>query len=70
MGGRGRSRTQRKHFKQSRDNVWKHGSNSDASSAVDVDNSADIQTTKKDSWEPLKTQNAAFEDYYKVVSTC
>ncbi|XP_057542157.1 uncharacterized protein LOC130820701 isoform X1 [Amaranthus tricolor] len=65
MGGRGRSRTQRKHFKQSRDNVWKHGSNSDASSAVDVDNSADIQTTKKDSWEPLKTQNAAFEDYYK-----
>ncbi|KMT08571.1 hypothetical protein BVRB_6g138510 [Beta vulgaris subsp. vulgaris] len=72
MGGRGRSRTQRKHFKQSRDNVWKYSSKSDASSAADADKSGDTEATKKDSWEPLKTHNAAFEDYYKeqgIVTT-
>ncbi|XP_048501747.1 uncharacterized protein LOC104896018 [Beta vulgaris subsp. vulgaris] len=72
MGGRGRSRTQRKHFKQSRDNVWKYSSKSDASSAADADKSGDAEATKKDSWEPLKTHNAAFEDYYKeqgIVTT-
>ncbi|XP_021725438.1 tRNA (cytosine(34)-C(5))-methyltransferase-like [Chenopodium quinoa] len=69
MGGRGRSRTQRKHFKQSRDNVWKNGSKSDASSAAAVvdgeNNSGDAERRSRENWEPLKTQNAVFEDYYK-----
>ncbi|XP_021758482.1 tRNA (cytosine(34)-C(5))-methyltransferase-like [Chenopodium quinoa] len=67
MGGRGRSRTQRKHFKQSRDNVWKNGSKSDASSAAadGENNSGDAERKTRENWEPLKTQNAVFEDYYK-----
>lgn len=66
MGGRGRSRTQRKHFKQSRDNVWKNSNKSDAASAdADADASGDAERRTKESWEPLKTQSAAFEDYYK-----
>uniref|UniRef100_A0A803KW44 SAM-dependent MTase RsmB/NOP-type domain-containing protein n=1 Tax=Chenopodium quinoa TaxID=63459 RepID=A0A803KW44_CHEQI len=60
MGGRGRSRTQRKHFKQSRDNVWKNGSKSDASSAAadGENNSGDAERKTRENWEPLKTQNA------------
>ncbi|KNA12127.1 hypothetical protein SOVF_128720 [Spinacia oleracea] len=73
MGGRGRSRTQRKHFKQSRDNVWKNDAKSDPSSAVaDADANAnadkktgDAERRSKGNWEPLNTHNAAFEDYYK-----
>jgi len=68
MGGRGRSRTQRKHFKQSREDVWKFSSKSDAS-AADVENSGKNEGTKSGGWEPLNTQNAAFEDYYKVTHT-
>ncbi|KAK4840171.1 hypothetical protein QYF36_001490 [Acer negundo] len=60
MGGGGggkegrshRSRTQRKHFKQSRDNVWKR-SKSDPSS------------TEHSPWQPFATQNPSFDEYYK-----
>ncbi|KAK3211261.1 hypothetical protein Dsin_015967 [Dipteronia sinensis] len=47
-----RSRTQRKHFKQSRDNVWKR-SKTDPSSA------------EHSPWQPFATQNPSFDEYYK-----
>ncbi|XP_031261278.1 tRNA (cytosine(34)-C(5))-methyltransferase-like [Pistacia vera] len=62
MGGGGRegrsyrSRTQRKHFKQSRENVWKR-SKADPSAPDSTDNST---------WQPFATQNPAFDEYYKA----
>ncbi|KAG5155290.1 hypothetical protein JHK82_013259 [Glycine max] len=55
-GGRGgRSRTQRKHFRQSRENVWKR-------SKSDPDPSS---TENNPAWTPFATENAAFDFYYK-----
>ncbi|TKY60254.1 tRNA (cytosine(34)-C(5))-methyltransferase [Spatholobus suberectus] len=55
-GGRGgRSRTQRKHFRQSRENVWKR-SKSDPNPS---------STENNPTWTPFATQNAAFDFYYK-----
>lgn len=60
MGGRGRSRTQRKHFHQSRENVWKRPK-SDGSTVATPDDA------KRDKpWEPFTTQNPGFDEYYKV----
>lgn len=59
MGGRGRSRTQRKHFHQSRENVWKRPK-SDGSTVATPDDA------KRDKpWEPFTTQNLGFDEYYK-----
>lgn len=56
-GGRGGgARTQRKHFQQSRENVWKHPK-PDPSSQNGDDNPT---------WTPFATQNPAFDEYYKV----
>lgn len=58
-GGRGgpkRGRTQRRHFRQNRDNVWRKKNRTDAPP------SSDNNTT----WEPFVTQNPSFEEYYKV----
>ncbi|XP_047971927.1 RNA cytosine-C(5)-methyltransferase NSUN2-like [Salvia hispanica] len=63
MGGRGRSRTQRKHFSQNRENVWKR-SKSDAS-ATDTPADNNNNNAGKSHWEPFKTQNPAFDEYYK-----
>ncbi|KAK7318639.1 hypothetical protein RJT34_03343 [Clitoria ternatea] len=58
-GGRGgRSRTQRKHFRQSRENVWKR-------SKSDPDPSSSISDTPNPSWTPFATENSAFDLYYK-----
>ena len=59
MGGRRGSRTQRKHFKQSRENVWKRPR---------TDSSADPQNpnSHKPAWQPFATQNPSFDEYYKV----
>ncbi|XP_038701391.1 RNA cytosine-C(5)-methyltransferase NSUN2-like [Tripterygium wilfordii] len=61
MGGGGRrgrnwnkSRTQRKHFKENRENVWKQPK---------FDPSAD--SNDDPSWQPCATQNPAFDEYYK-----
>ncbi|KAK4256674.1 hypothetical protein QN277_006366 [Acacia crassicarpa] len=55
-GGRGgRSRTQRKHFQQSRENVWKHPKPPPPSQ-----NGDDNRT-----WTLFATQNSAFNEYYK-----
>ncbi|GLU13090.1 hypothetical protein SLE2022_297370 [Rubroshorea leprosula] len=59
MGRRGRgSRTQRKHFKESRENVWKRPK---------TDPSSDPNNPNGDnpSWQPFATQNPAFDEYYK-----
>ncbi|KAJ8769563.1 hypothetical protein K2173_005166 [Erythroxylum novogranatense] len=54
-GGRGhRSRTQRKHFRDGRENVWKRSKSDNSSSAVD-----------NPPWQPFATQNPAFDEYYK-----
>ncbi|GFP93129.1 tRNA (cytosine(34)-c(5))-methyltransferase [Phtheirospermum japonicum] len=59
MGGRGRSRTQRKHFRQSRENVWKRSKSDDATP------DGDAADSRNPGWEPFATQNPAFDEYYK-----
>ncbi|KAK4353914.1 hypothetical protein RND71_026108 [Anisodus tanguticus] len=67
MGGRGRSRTQRKHFAQSRENNWKYtknGSDHQQNATPDNNNNNNIETSNP-TWKPFTTQNLAFEEYYK-----
>ncbi|CAK8578775.1 unnamed protein product [Lathyrus sativus] len=58
MGGRGRSRTQRKHFRDNRENVWKR-------SKPDPDSSLSSDKTQTTHWAPFATQNPSFDSYYK-----
>ncbi|KAK8474643.1 hypothetical protein V6N12_038446 [Hibiscus sabdariffa] len=58
MGGRRGSRTQRKHFKQNRENVWKRPK-TDSSSDPNNPNS------NNPPWQPFATQNPSFDEYYK-----
>ncbi|KAL3630209.1 hypothetical protein CASFOL_023193 [Castilleja foliolosa] len=62
MGGRGRSRTQRKHFRQSRENVWKRSKSDDSANATPDGDAGNI---RNQGWEPFATQNPAFDEYYK-----
>ncbi|KAF5200787.1 Ribosomal rna small subunit methyltransferase f [Thalictrum thalictroides] len=59
-GGQKRGRTQRKHFKQNKENVWKKNK----SSSVGTDGTTN-NNNNPNSWEDFVTQNVAFEDYYK-----
>ncbi|XP_019464112.1 PREDICTED: tRNA (cytosine(34)-C(5))-methyltransferase-like isoform X2 [Lupinus angustifolius] len=61
MGRGGRSRTQRKHFRQSRENVWKR-SKSDPNSKPNDENQTQTNHT---SWTPFATENSSFDLYYK-----
>lgn len=64
MGGRGRgsrSRTQRKHFRDGRENVWKRPKSDSASSDPNSNNNSENKTH----WQPFSTQNPAFDEYYK-----
>ncbi|KAK6125801.1 hypothetical protein DH2020_040457 [Rehmannia glutinosa] len=61
MGGRGRSRTQRKHFRQSRENVWKRPKSDDSTNATPDD----ANSNRHPGWEPFATQNPSFDEYYK-----
>ena len=66
MGGRGRgsrSRTQRKHFRDGRENVWKRPKSDSASSDPNSNNNSENKTH----WQPFSTQNPAFDEYYKVT---
>ncbi|KAF7839926.1 tRNA (cytosine(34)-C(5))-methyltransferase-like [Senna tora] len=63
MGGRGRSRTQRKHFRQSRENVWKRSKPDPSSQNPDATD--DAAETPNPTWTPFATQNSAFDEYYK-----
>lgn len=65
MGGRGRSRTQRRHFKENRENVWKRPK-SDPSSENNNSNSSS-SNNENSYWQPFATQNPAFDEYYKVL---
>ncbi|XP_021301055.1 tRNA (cytosine(34)-C(5))-methyltransferase-like [Herrania umbratica] len=58
MGGRRGSRTQRKHFKESRENVWKRPK---TDSSSDPNNPSSNNTA----WQPFATQNPSFDEYYK-----
>eukprot|EP01018_Ginkgo_biloba_P016651 Gb_17436 [translate_table: standard] len=54
MGGQKRGRTQRKHFRQGRENVWKKSRPGPSETA-----------NEQAGWEPFVTANLAFEEYYK-----
>lgn len=60
--GRHRGRSQRKHFKESRENVWKRPR---TDPTVDASDNA---VADKPSWEPILTDNPNFEEYYKVIT--
>uniref|UniRef100_A0A0D6R5Z1 SAM-dependent MTase RsmB/NOP-type domain-containing protein n=1 Tax=Araucaria cunninghamii TaxID=56994 RepID=A0A0D6R5Z1_ARACU len=63
MAGRGqghkRGRTQRRHFKQARENVWKKPKQSESQSQ------SQSQSESQSQWEPFVSSNLAFEEYYK-----
>ncbi|KAF3331202.1 tRNA (cytosine(34)-C(5))-methyltransferase-like protein [Carex littledalei] len=59
--GQKRGRTQRRHFKQNRDNVWKHNPGKPSAAA----DTADAPTEENVKWEPFATQNPGFDEYYK-----
>lgn len=61
-GGRHRGRSQRKDFKESRENVWKR-----PKSDTTVDGSDNAVPEQKPTWEPIVTVNPNFEEYYKVT---
>lgn len=57
-GGRKRGRSQRRHFKQERENVWKDNPRRPPASAG--------EGGEGNGWQPFATENLAFEAYYKV----
>ncbi|KAL9393521.1 hypothetical protein Peur_012806 [Populus x canadensis] len=64
MGGRGRgnrSPTQRKHFRDGRENVWKRHKSDSASS----DPNSNRNSENKTHWQPFTTQNPGFDEYYE-----
>ncbi|CAL0329934.1 unnamed protein product [Lupinus luteus] len=61
MGRGGKSRTQRKHFRQSRENVWKR-SKIDPNSNPNDENRTQ---TNPNPWTPFSTENPSFDHYYK-----
>ncbi|KAG6594890.1 tRNA (cytosine(34)-C(5))-methyltransferase [Cucurbita argyrosperma subsp. argyrosperma] len=61
MGGKGRggrARTQRKHFRESRENVWKRPKPDPNSANGNKDGNGNH-------WEPFESQSHAFNEYYK-----
>ncbi|XP_071692152.1 uncharacterized protein [Rutidosis leptorrhynchoides] len=63
MGGRGRSRrTQRKHFRDGRENVWKNEKNEEENGAKNNENGNGNRPVH---WQPFAIENAAFDAYYK-----
>ncbi|KAM0832438.1 hypothetical protein ACQ4PT_064901 [Festuca glaucescens] len=57
-GGRKRGRSQRRHFKEERENVWKDNPKRPPAAAGGGEGS-------EGGWQPFATENPAFEDYYK-----
>ncbi|XP_022978420.1 tRNA (cytosine(34)-C(5))-methyltransferase-like isoform X1 [Cucurbita maxima] len=61
MGGKGRggrARTQRNHFRESRENVWKR-------SKPDSNSANDTKDGNSNHWGPFQSQSHAFNEYYK-----
>lgn len=69
MGGKGRggrARTQRKHFRDNRENVWKRP-RPDPNSANHNDKDGNGNGNGNGNpWEPFESQSPAFNEYYKV----
>ncbi|KAL8151918.1 hypothetical protein V2J09_021726, partial [Rumex salicifolius] len=68
MGGRrgGRNgRTQRKHFKENRDNVWKRSKSDPQPGSTDDTAPNNGEDSRGPNWQPLPLLNPAFEEYYK-----
>ncbi|KAK6923360.1 SAM-dependent methyltransferase RsmB/NOP2-type [Dillenia turbinata] len=63
--GRGRSRTQRKHFRDGRENVWKHSRSDSNPNNSNGDSNDNTNANNSAAWEPFATQNHAFDEYYK-----
>lgn len=63
--GQKRGRTQRRHFKQSGENVWKLNPKKTRPDADEPD--ADAKADANPKWEPFATQNPGFDEYYKVL---
>ncbi|KAG0476269.1 hypothetical protein HPP92_013110 [Vanilla planifolia] len=64
-GGQKRGRTQRRHFRQSRENVWKYGNKKTRAEEELAATDSSARVDRNPSWEPFATQNAGFEEYYK-----
>lgn len=69
-GGRGRgrggkARTQRRHFKQNKENVWKRP-RTDPSVENNDDNGNNNEGDPN--WQPFGNQNPSFDEYYKVFT--
>ncbi|KAL3527620.1 hypothetical protein ACH5RR_012276 [Cinchona calisaya] len=66
MGGRNRSRTQRRHFKEGRENVWKRNkSDSEKQQQQQQQQDNNKNNNPIPTWEPFATQNPSFDEYYK-----
>uniref|UniRef100_A0ACD5Y0S6 Uncharacterized protein n=1 Tax=Avena sativa TaxID=4498 RepID=A0ACD5Y0S6_AVESA len=57
-GGRKRGRSQRRHFKEERENVWKDNPKRPPAGGGG-------EGGEGNGWQPFATENPAFEDYYK-----
>lgn len=60
-----RSRTQRKHFREGRENVWKR-SKADSEPTEQIrDGNTNADANPNPIWQPLVTESPNFEEYYK-----
>uniref|UniRef100_J3MYD7 Uncharacterized protein n=1 Tax=Oryza brachyantha TaxID=4533 RepID=J3MYD7_ORYBR len=67
-GGRKRGRTQRRHLKQGRENVWKHNPQRPVAAGSEGAEWSGDGREGNPSWQPFATENRASEVYYKVRS--
>ncbi|KAL0912421.1 hypothetical protein M5K25_018391 [Dendrobium thyrsiflorum] len=64
-GGQKRGRTQRRHFRQGRENVWKYNNKRTRSDEDATVEDPSANPNPNPSWEPFSTKNLGFEEYYK-----
>ncbi|KAH0455453.1 hypothetical protein IEQ34_015485 [Dendrobium chrysotoxum] len=64
-GGHKRGRTQRRHFRQGRENVWKYDNKRTRSDEDATVEDPSANPNPNPSWEPFSTKNLGFEEYYK-----
>lgn len=70
MGGRSyRSRTQRKHFREGRENTWKRSKPDSEPTEQNPDGNKIADANPKPIWQSLVTESPNFEQYYKVFGT-
>ncbi|PKA65867.1 multisite-specific tRNA:(cytosine-C5)-methyltransferase [Apostasia shenzhenica] len=65
MGGQKRGRTQRRHFRHGRENVWKYGNKKTRPEEERTTEDPHADPNPNPSWEPFATRNSAFDEYYK-----